>query len=290
MRRAGIAFAFVFAAAVFVFVKQPPANAAVEYCPASVAVVHHFSAPNDQLYALLLSARSARSVNGTLLAQTNDGWYTVVFPETRIAEFDESLHNEYASWKHTSYLSPSVYVRFPSVVQKVTRWAVLAAQSTGDGVFHWDEKGMVTCKLTISHWPDPMFDRGGTGIVNDTPVPKALLPKMPSMVGIDAVPANVDPSASCEHPDENAVATRKITPTWPPGLGAPNHPVTIRVMVAVSRDGPPDEAWVYDPSGVSEFDRGALSAALNSTYRAGREFCFPAPGYYMYVVTFAVAR
>lgn len=290
MRLPRVALVPVFAAATFVFVAQQTATATTEYCPAAVAEAHHFATPNDQIYSFVLSARSQRAVRGTVLVNTNDGWYTVKFDETPLVEFIAHFHDAYAKWQRTEYLSRPFFVRFPPAVTTSTQWSVLAAQSTGDTAFHWDERGMVTCKLTASGVRTDATSSTTSYVVADTAPPSGYRqPPTSSDTVIDAVPVKLEQSSSCQTPYEDAVATRKVTPTWPKGVGRPQHDVTVQVLVAISHDGRPDDAWIVAPSGFAEFDHQALSAAANSTYRAAREFCFPAPGYYLYVVTFSGA-
>jgi len=57
--------------------------------------------------------------------------------------------------------------------------------------------------------------------------------------------------------------------------------------VAVNADGGLASAWIYQPSGSRQADRAALEAAEASRYRAGTALCAPAPGIYMFRVTFA---
>jgi hypothetical protein len=126
-----------------------------------------------------------------------------------------------------------------------------------------------------------------TSVIADVPPPYDLskLPEPPNVI-IDAAPATLDQGVACNQPFDAAVATRKVIPPWPDGIGPPSHDVTVIVVVAVSHDGRPDDAWVLEPTGTQQFDSMAVAAAANSTYRAARAFCSPAPGYYIYVVTY----
>lgn len=212
-----------------------------------------------------------------------------MFPNTPLSEFTGHFHNAYAKWERTGYFSEPLYVRLPPIVTKLTKSTILQAQATGDNVFHWDEHGMVTCRISATGLMDaPFFGGNSSDIVTDSPPPGDYgKPPAPSDPIIDALPVNLEENTACEHPLEEAVATRKVTPGWPNDAGFPTHAVTIRVVVAISHDGRADDAWVQDPSGYPDFDRAALNAAANSTYRAAREMCVPTPGYYLYIVTFA---
>lgn len=274
------------------------AEAKTEYCPANVQSYYRVGGGDYSFYSFVLSAMSERTVQGTVLAQTTNGWYTIPFPSTPLVHYEQRYHNAYTKWQRDIYVSPVLFVRFPIDAGAVTGMWVLKAQATGDTIFKWDERGAVTCKLTPSaaQLGTPRETRRSppstpSTAIDDSPSPYDLeaVPSASDVI-IHADPATLAPTAQCASPFETATATSKITPPWPSGVLPAFHPTTVMVEVAVSHDGRPDDAWVFQPSGVSEFDAMALAAATASTYRAPRAFCQPAPGFYLFVVTFGAAN
>jgi hypothetical protein len=281
-----MAFVFAFAAATFVLGARFTASAVTEYCPVMIQASHRFPPPNDHLYSVVLSARSSRSVAGTLLVQTDGAWYVVDFPMTGLVPVEQRFHNADTRWQRDDYFSRPLYVQFPSSVSETLRWSVLAARSSGDKVFHWDDRGNVTCKFDATGSPTVRLD-AHTGIVADTPPPYDLTqPPSPSDVVIVPTPADFAQSVTCDQPFEDATSTNALTPSWPSWFGVLSHPVTVAVIVALSHDGQADDAWVLEPSGLQELDVRAVDAAKHSSYKAARVFCLPAPGYFIFLVRY----
>lgn len=282
---AGLAFV------VFAFLASlTRAQATSEYCPARLLAYHESSGGGPATYAFVLSAASTRIVHGTLLAQTDAGWFTIPFTDTRIAAYDEHYHNAYIHWSRTEYYSPVMYVRFPQNARLI-RWTVLQAQSSGDKVFHWDQKGAVTCRLQTSDAENVESPEtsapSALGAIREGPAPYDLLRAPgPSDAMLTPAAADVTANTQCSKPFDAVVATTKLSPRLPANVGGLNQALMTIVEVAVSADGAPDDAWIYQPSGVPALDDAVLAAARGSTYRAARSFCEPSPGFYRFVITF----
>jgi hypothetical protein len=155
-----------FAVAVFALL-HARAYAVTEYCP---AVLENGHSLGGGVYSFVLSAASARTVHGTLLVDTNDGSYTIDFPNTNLVVFVERLHNSSTHRQRAVYVSQPLYVRFPTAVESISLWSVLSAQSTGDALFHWDARGMVTCKIpeSVDH---ATYSSANSNVVSENPMP-----------------------------------------------------------------------------------------------------------------------
>jgi hypothetical protein len=113
------------------------------------------------------------------------------------------------------YVSQPLYVRFPTAVESISLWSVLSAQSTGDALFHWDARGMVTCKIpeSVDH---ATYSSANSNVGSENPMPFDLTqqPNASDPI-IQAKPASFEESRGCTSPSEAPVATHKYVPPWP---------------------------------------------------------------------------
>lgn len=273
------------------------AQAAIEYCPARAQVDPiGISAPSDgsplpsSLYSLVLSGLSSRTVSGTLVMHTENGWYTLPFTNVVLTQYQEQWQDQYVRFTTPLFLSPVFYLRFSQPVT-VSGWFVSEASTSGEVVFGWDAKGKVTCasgrdisvvafgaKASTStrvsrgdlHWLNPL-PTSSAAPPSDTPM---LTPALTSAPG----------STDCAVPFADAVVTKAIAPSFPPASRGENGETF--VQVAVSADGHLDDAWVWGPSGDKLLDAAALEAAQDSKYAPARAFCQDVPGMYFFRVQF----
>jgi len=264
----------------------------VEYCPATLWAFHHFTKPNSAVYSFVLSAASSRNVSSVLLAQTNAGWFRVTVPQLPMKATAQTYKTPFIEWTRNEFYSPVMYIQFPDTVTVVQRLGVREAQTSGEQVLNWDAQGSVTCKFQSLDRSTDVRDSSSTPSDELSPVRVSELPynilAPPAAAATFLAPlaTQVAFTTDCAQPFAGAVATRKVTPTYPVGLSA-NHPIRVMVEVALSTDGKLDDAWIWQPSGSAGFDFQTLEAARTSRYEAARAFCQSVPGYYLYVVTFS---
>jgi len=265
------------------------AHAIFEYCPAKIGAGHHF-AGDGTLYSFVLSAQSSRRVEGTILAQTDAGWFTIPFPQTPIVHYLYEYHTPYmAHGQRDAYYSQNLYVRFPAGVTRLLYWSVLNAHATGDAVFDWDQEGRMTCAFVAKGGASASSSEDARFTVTRDSPPAFDLWRLPSdsdMV-LTAVLASDDlaPTADCAQPFTNATPTKLVTPSVPMALSRTlTVPVRAQVELAISKDGKPDDAWIFISSGSAIFDALAVAAARESTFLPATAFCKDAPGFFLYSV------
>lgn len=253
-----------------------PAFALAEFCPASVRIQPVASADTWQigdssaaLYGFELSALGSRTASGVIAFDTDSGWYTADVPFVGQRDF----------------VSPRMYVRFPSAVTVMNAW-MYHAQAVDDGKFGWQAKGEIQCapppRARKQHEPvvsedDParMYPKDGDHL-SAAPTDREII--------VDAKPSPAIFHANCTDPNDDASVAVAVAPDWSLGYSPPK--ASSAVWVAVNADGTLVDAWISQPSGVREVDEAALKAAMKSTYEPARAYCRPVPGVYLFRVSF----
>jgi TonB family protein len=260
------------------------AQAITEYCPAEVGMFHAVDHDDASLslYAFTLSAESARSVGGTVLVDSNGGWFVVQFPPAQLTAHTYNYASNYVRFTRTEYESEPIYVRFPLAV-KVENAYLAQARSTGDQLFGWDARGDVSCV-------------GIDSMVTDTPWIKSRLQILNPRIDLDAQPpagatvanasATSAPNPACTQPTAESTITKAASPVFPPQDQGRTTSASVYIKVAISAAGKVDDAWVYYPSGSKSLDAAALAAAKASTYQARVWRCQPVPGIYLFIAEF----
>jgi TonB family protein len=218
--------------------------------------------------------------------KTTTGWYRFDFPETELTERDIKQQSPTAEFTRTIYRSNPMYVTF-NAPETVDAGYVASATTSGDKYFGWDAKGDVTC--------DPPAGFGLISGTNHSSEPladtekKALLAPPPTGAPLaNAVAIPAPGSLDCADPFSFASVTKSPAPVYPPSMRSAVVPrvVIVLVQVLVDADGKLSDAWVYSPSGRSDFDDETLRVARLATYESGTAFCKPAPGSYIFRVEF----
>ncbi|HTV91292.1 MAG TPA: hypothetical protein VMG98_01100 [Verrucomicrobiae bacterium] len=268
------------------------ALAIAEFCPATIGVAHQVKDGGGTLYSTTLGAQGPRSVTADVEAQTENGWYQFSIPQTAIVQVAAKYKTTQLTFTRYESSSALLYVRFPEGAGNVIRWWITDAASSGDTLMGWDNKGTVACS------PDAQGPRPGP-----TPDP-AVLKKYqafvaermsPPLLDYDRMPGTGDTvmtttpgvpqDLTCDKPFSNSAVTHAVAPTWPLTYTMTVQLQTL-VRVDVNSDGSILDAWVFQPSGIRAFDDSAVESARRSTYAAGRAYCRPAPGSYLFRAVF----
>jgi hypothetical protein len=267
------------------------ALAVAEFCPATIGVVHAVKDAGGALYSTTLNAEGPRSVTADIEAQTENGWYAFSVPATAIVQQAVKYKTPQLTFTRNEPSSALFYVRFPDDAGKVLRWWVTDATSSGDTALGWDARGKVNCspyaQADPSATPSPDWQKRYPAFLAqrvDPPLPD--YDRMPSTgdLVLTAAPATRS-NLFCDKPFANSTVFHAVAPTWPLGYTITEQMETL-VRVDVAADGSLVDAWVFQPSGLHPFDDAAVEAARRSTYAAGRAFCAPAPGIYIFRALF----
>jgi hypothetical protein len=266
------------------------ALAVTEYCPASVSgftAIDAVHAPAS-LYSYIVSGEGARVVQGTVMVDTDAGWYAVAFAPTSLSLTSYHYKTANVAWTRTAFESALLYVRFPKPVSIRSEF-VANAEALRDDVFGWSKKGLQVCQapagLEASYQSPRSSDSNGVTLEN----PRNF--ETPPQAGTHIVPAlaaSPPGSLDCNTPFTNATVIRTVAPALPPNEW-PAALLTALIEVAVGPDGQLDDAWVEQPSGAQDVDDAALASAKASAYRGGTSFCKPAPGRYIFRADFSPA-
>lgn len=266
-------FTIAFAAAVICAAAR--AQAAAEFCPATIA--HGVSAVNSRSYTLQLGAMSERSVSGRLKMETDRGWYEAPFADVALQPVSKQYSDEGATFSHSNYLSEPIVVRFPADV-RVQYAYVSQASASGDTQLGWDAKGIVTCDPTGA----PAQARV---LAQDARVP------MPANAAfLVASITEPPPPGTCATPFDLVRVVHAAQARYPAVLQSENFSTlpsgAAAAIVAVDRTGSIADVWLWETSGTPVLDQAVVDAARQSTYSPARAFCENVPGYYLFRVVF----
>lgn len=277
-------------AVVFFVLCAARAAAVAEFCPAQVSLrpVGDGFTP-AQVYGFELSAEGSRTVTSMLAFDTSAGWFTASVPAVEIAEKDRHYTAPWVSFTRRDWVSPVMYLRFPGVLTVKRTWVYLA-RATGDS-FGWEAKGQVSCSAN----PGPA-------------IPPRLPARPPTLDPRDDDHLNASPrlnasfipvvaslplkQTNCGKPFEDASVATMIPPNFPEGGPFPGSSVdagvetTVAVTVIINANGSLSDAWIWESSGVPNFDRAALNAARATGYRPALAYCEAVPSQYLFKVTF----
>jgi len=266
------------------------AVAAAEICPAEVNDSHAFTPDADGvLYSIVLDAATARTARGTIVVDTNAGYFTFGFSDMPFIE-DVGRYRASIVFERDRYVTTLLYVRFPAAVTAVKTWWVTKAQTTGEKTFGWYAHGMVTCSLappdetTLLNWPsnDKHLERR----VSPLPYDLTALPLLSQAIVIAAA-SPAPGSTNCATPFSSATANKAVSPDYPvEARSIASSRETALVKVIVDSDGSVAEASTFVPSGNAAIDAAAVKAALQSTYTPAVSFCQPVPGVYLFQAEF----
>ena len=268
-----------------------PENTATEFCPATLADagLTRVGPAGSTLFRYGVAANGARSARGSVIAYSNAGWFVFSFPLVPIAERVDRFDTGQVKFSRTSFQSPQMFVTFPAGAEPTDAF-VSSASSTGDALFGWDAKGTVTCPAQSGFRMKPRTatEPASPKIVDLTPDPNVT----PGRESIRSVAASTSAPGplDCAVPFADAKATSVIPPEFPSfarGVMETAGSTFTLVRLMVGPDGrlaEPPVVWV--PSVSPALDQSALRAARLSKYSAGKAFCAPAAGEYIFHASF----
>jgi hypothetical protein len=246
------------------------ADAMVEQCPAHASELHASAKTADAtLFTYTVDALSQRTVDATLIADTNRGWFA--WSVARVPLASVTRMDQAGTWPvpYKAWSSSELGVAIPGDVVVKHAW-VTNARATGETTFNWDAKGSIACDV-------PGFD-----------APPSPVPAQSSAPAIASLPAGTPVATATAAPfdiptcDKPFVAAAPLTgPALnPAALGGLNNGLAAEatvIDVAVDGAGNVLDAWVKG-STHSAFDRLALTGALQSKYTGAVSYCRPAEG------------
>jgi hypothetical protein len=275
---------FVFCACAMAAACRASASAATEFCPANLNGIKTASPDTGDatVYHYTLQALARRVVEGTIIADTDAGWFTWLQQPvqlTRTTYLNESPSVKY--WTHIAE-SPELTVVFPQSVGIRHAW-VATARTRGDQLFNWDAHGDVTCEpldFAPSKYRAATQTRT-TAAGDETPAPA------PPPANAVAATAPFQPT-SCAKPFVSATVTDAVQPDFPPILVDQgfNSVAISEIAVAVDPRGKLVDAWVWASSGYPPIDEAALKAARRSKYTGATSYCLPVSGTYLFRADF----
>jgi TonB family protein len=255
------------------------ARAATEFCPAELFELR--SAPSDTVstFHYRLSALSPRTVDATLIADTDRGWYAWQQPGVQLVKTTLAYKARAVRARYARAESGDLSVSFPPGLRVNHAW-VTAAQTYGESGFGWDEKGKVTCAP-----PSLEPARRTTASIAPDPQPGDPTPP-PATAAVIATPSQPPfEKETCDKPFASARVTDAMRPTYP-DVPLPVPYASVLVYVAVDENGKLEDHWIFVSSGVRAFDEAALRAAGGSRYAPAVSYCYNVAGLYLFRADF----
>ncbi len=265
-----------------------PAWAIAEFCPANLEYPQAVgtSRVSSAVYGFRLTASDGRTIaSATLAFDTSAGWYTATVPAVTLNPKVRHFSANWVSFTRRDYVSPIMYVRFPSTVGIAHAW-IDSAAAEGDS-FGWQAKGLVECDPPPAASPNQTHQQSFQWYRLDPKDDEDLgaAPTSESLV-ISATPSTALESANCSEPFRISSVKSQAQPSWPSVLMQPAERISTTVMVAINADGTLADAWVLYPSGFPAFDDSAVQAAKYTTYSSARSYCKPVSSLNLFRVTF----
>ncbi len=264
------------------------AQAISELCPARFFMqpVKQSEPATTSLYGFELAAEGPRSVTAALAFDTSDGWFVASVPATSLHEKDEHYSSPSATFIKRTWVSPIMYMKFPSHFTISHAW-VYSAQSTGDD-FGWSKMGLVVCQPASGARSVSVAPQGQLAKLDPKDEDPISAPPGAGAVIISADRSSPLKKSDCATPFRDATATKTFSPDYPNAeRGRVGINVTSTIQVSINADGSLADAWVYYPSGFPDFDDAALQGARLSKYESGIAYCEPVPGLFLFHVTFS---
>lgn len=238
-----------------------------------------------------LAAFGPRTVTASLAFDTSAGWYTVAVPAMELSNKTRQLRAPGDVITFEDATSHIAFVRFPQPVRIKGGW-VSSAIATGDGIFGWQAKGLVSCDpipnappskspqisqvVPLYEW---MLDPRDADRLTNQPRAGALILPVVSSKALEL--------PDCAEPFRDAAPSKQVSSDFPfIARGQVQGQATSAVEVAVNGDGNVRDAWILGPSGFDALDQATLEAAKKSTYVGARAYCRPVPSIYLFFTTF----
>jgi TonB family protein len=276
----GIAFAAALATAALCTSR---AEAAAEFCPALLIGPRAAAAGQDPEWHYHLRALSPRTVEGTIIADTDAGWFTWKQQPVQLTRTTYTVTTRDYKTKYFVAESPELTVRFPQAVAVGHAWVETAA-THGEQFFDWDARGQVICAPPDFAGLDP----AGPNVTQHTPEANDPTPAPAPATATATASSAPFPTTACAHPFVAATVTDPARPDFPYSVreeGLTGRATSI-IYVAVSPNGEVADAWLFSSSGYRALDQSALRAARQSKYAAPLSYCRPVGGTYLFRADF----
>jgi hypothetical protein len=245
------------------------AAAMVEPCPAHASVLQPSAkAPGATVFAYTLGALSKRTVDATMIADTNRGWFAWSVAGVPLESVTRTDTAGTFPVKYEAWVSKELSVAIPGDVTVNHAW-VTSGSATGDSTFNWGARGTHACDV-------PGFDA--------PPSPAPAPP--PPLASVAALAADMPVAKATAAPFEIGTCEKPFVPaaivSGPPlnasALGGQNEGLAAEaavIDVALDGGGNIVDAWI-EASTHSAFDKLAMGGALHTTYRGAVSYCRPA--------------
>jgi TonB family protein len=262
------------------------AQAATEFCPAQLTGPYTKTNSRDATlhYYYHLQALGPRSVEGTIIADTDHGWFTWVQQPVQVTRMTYTRTAPLYTVRYVVAESPELDVSFPIAVNIRRLW-LASAKTNGDAYFGWDAHGTVVCTP-----PDfvAMYSRSRV-VTKRTPQTDDPTPGPAPPTAVATATAAPFPETTCAHPFVAATVSHAVQPDFPAILRDQDFSqvATAVVYVAVDSAGKLADAWIYASSGYPAIDKAALSAARRSSYVAPISYCRAVSGTYLFQADFS---
>jgi hypothetical protein len=263
-------------------------EAATEFCPAKVGDLSPIAAPMGtpaRSYVYDLTALGARSVDASIVADTDRGWWSwnvAAVPLQKTSRVTATFFGRNFSRIYAA--SQPLAVAFPSSVIVRHAWIVSATDSADASRavpagqrFACDVPAFESASIT-----DPRVDAAGRPRPSPTPLPS------PAAIPVLASPSKPPfEAAECAKPFRVARAVAPMQPEYPEsardlGLG----PTVAVAYVAVDERGTLTDTWIAASSGNQAEDLETLRAARLSSYAGGVSYCRPVKDLYLFRADF----
>lgn len=270
--------------AVLFLLSMHRALALYEFCPTDIrtAAVSPKADGSATVYGFQLTALGPRSVSATIAFDTDAGWFTAQVPSTTLAQKERHYTGQFSDFTMRDWISPIMYLQFAQPVKLRQQW-VLHALATGDQ-FGWAAQGDVLCEPYSGGAGEYLPVAPSFGFTTKDIDPISQAPASGSTI-IKAQTSVALKKSDCPDPFENTIVTSIAKPN---NLTPARTPQVTAVAVAIKDDGTVADAWIWGPSGDNSSDQAALTAAKNSTFKAGRAYCQASPGFYYLTVRYGL--
>jgi hypothetical protein len=243
------------------------ADAMVEQCPVHASELRASGKTAEAtIFTYTVGALSQRTVDATLIADTNRGWFVwsvAGIPLALVNRMDKA-----GTWPvpYKAWSSGDLSVAIPGDVIVKHAW-VTNGRAIGETTFNWDAKGSIACDV-------PGFDAPPSPA--PAAAPPASIARIPPQTPLAKATAAPFDAATCDKPFVAAapLSGPALNPAVLGGLTTGLTAEATVVDVAVDGAGNVLDAWV-EGSTHSAFDKLAMTGALHSTYTGAVSYCRP---------------
>lgn len=238
-----------------------PGRAAVESCGAHLRplVAVKSSDANAATFAFVVRADTARSAQGSIVADTSTGWYSWLFPMTALTPHVDTINaGSGVSLRGNDFESAPLFVSFPAGTTIKHAW-VTSAKTSGEKFFGFDARGDASCSV-------PDFNPGDEARA----APNGLASAVPTHV-IAAMPTDAPEKTDCAH----EFVETQMHDVPPPTVSVYSGRMQTIAAVALDAKGSVLDDWMVAPSGNVAWDRDVLTRLRLTKYDAPISYCRP---------------